>query len=87
MNKQLIAFFEDRSEDINKEEAYVLIPFIVEKIGDGKFADPLYKIVSTMCRKIPGKYLIGHIVKYIKGTEGKKPKLNSDACTLLSKIV
>jgi hypothetical protein len=38
MNKDLIAYIEERVADIGKEELYVLIPFIVEKIGDSKFS-------------------------------------------------
>lgn len=40
-----------------------------------------------MCKKLPGKYVIGHIIKYIRGTDGKKPKLNGDAAVLISKII
>ena len=38
MNKDLIAFLEERQADIGKPEAYVIIPYIIEKIGDSKFA-------------------------------------------------
>lgn len=38
MNKDLIAFLEERQTDIGKPEAYVIIPYIIEKIGDSKFA-------------------------------------------------
>jgi len=40
-----------------------------------------------MCKKLPGKYVIGHIIKYIRSTDGKKPKLNGDAAVLISKII
>lgn len=40
-----------------------------------------------MCKRIPGKYIVGHIIRYIKSTEGKKPKINSDACTLIAKVI
>jgi hypothetical protein len=87
MNKDLIAYIEERVADIGKEELYVLIPFIVEKIGDSKFSEALYRIINDVSRRIPGKYIIGHIIRYIKSTEGKKPKLNGDACTLLVRII
>lgn len=38
MNKDLIAYIQERASDINKPEAYVLIPYIVQKIGDSKFS-------------------------------------------------
>jgi hypothetical protein len=87
MNKDLIAYIEERVADIGKEELYVLIPFIVEKIGDSKFSEALYRIINDVSRRLPGRYIIGHIIKYIKSTEGKKPKLNGDACTLLVRII
>lgn len=65
----------------------MLLPYILEKIGDTKFAESLHTIVNSMCKRIPGKYLVGHITKYIRSTEGKKPKLNSDACSLIVKII
>lgn len=38
MNKDLIAYLEERQSDIGKPEAYCLLPYIIEKIGDNKFA-------------------------------------------------
>ena len=30
---------------------------------------------------------MGHILRYIRSTEGKKPKLNGDTCVLLVKVI
>lgn len=38
MNKDLIMYLNERVGDIGKPESYVVIPYIVEKIGDNKFA-------------------------------------------------
>jgi hypothetical protein len=37
MNKDLISYLEERQGDIGKPEAYVILPYIIEKIGDNKF--------------------------------------------------
>ena len=43
MNKELIAFIEEKSNEIDKPELIILIPFMIEKIGDTKFSEPLYR--------------------------------------------
>jgi hypothetical protein len=87
MNKDLIAYIEERVDDINKQELYVLVPYIVEKIGDSKFSEALYRIIADISKRVPGRYFVGHIIRYIRSTEGKKPKLNGDVCILLIRII
>ncbi len=41
-------------------------------------------ILENVCTRIPSIYLIGFIIKYIKDTDFKKPKLTIDACKLIS---
>ena len=43
MNKELIAFIEEKSNEIDKPELIILIPFMIEKISDTKFSEPLYR--------------------------------------------
>ena len=40
-----------------------------------------------MCERVPGKYLIGHFIRYVRSPENKKPKLNGDICSLLVKVI
>lgn len=87
MNKELVQFLKDRCSEFGKPETYVILPFIIEKVGDSKFTEPLLKTVESICRRVPGNFIVGHIIKYIRSTEGKKPKLNSDACVLISKVM
>jgi len=63
------------------------LPFIIERINDNKFSEQLYKIVANICNRIPAKFVIGHIIRYVRSTEGKKPKLNGDTCLFITKIV
>ena len=46
----------------------MIIPYIVEKFGDPKFAEPLTRLVQFMCKGVPPKYLISHIIKYVRST-------------------
>lgn len=87
MNKDLISYLQERATDIGKPEAYVLIPFISEKVADPKFSESLLGIISTMCERVPAKFLIGHVLRYVRSPENKKPKLNGDICSILVKIV
>ena len=66
MNKDLLAYLEERVGDIGKPEAYVLIPFIAEKIADTKFSEQLSRLVISMCERIPAKYLMGHFMRYVR---------------------
>lgn len=85
MYKELISYLQQRQTEIGKEQLYVILPFIVDKIGDPKFAQSLYCIVANICSRVSGRYIIGHIIKY--ASEGKKPKIVGDACTLLVQII
>lgn len=87
MNKDFIAFLEERQTDIAKPEAYILIPYILEKVGDSKFTESLSLLTTQICSRVSPKFITGHIIRYIRSTEGRKPKLNSDAASLLSKII
>jgi hypothetical protein len=86
MNKDLIAYLEERATDIGKPEAYVVIPYIVEKIGDSKFAEALTRLTINICKSVPPRFVGGHIIRSAKSVE-KRPKVNSDACSLLAKII
>lgn len=86
MNKDLIAYLEERASDIGKPEAYVILPYIIEKIGDNKFAESLTRLTINICKSVPPRFISGHIIRCAKAIE-KRPKVNSDACTLLVKIV
>ena len=87
MNKDLIAYLEERVEDIGKPEAYILIPYMAQKVGDTKFAETLLKLISLMCERVPARFLIGHFIKYALRPENKKPKLNGDICVVIIKII
>ena len=63
------------------------MPFIIEKIADSKFSESLLGIIVTICGRVPAKFLIGHILRYVRSADNKKPKLNGDVCSLLIKIV
>ena len=87
MNKDLITYLEERVEDIGKPEAYVLIPYIAQKVGDTKFAESLLNLVVSMCERVPARFLIGHFIKYALRPENKKPKLNGDICIVIIKVI
>ena len=87
MNKDLIAYLEERVTDISKPEAYALIPYIAEKIGDSKFSEQLNRLVILMCERVPAKFLMGHFIRYARSPENKKPKLNGDICVVLARII
>jgi len=86
MNKDLIAYLEERETDIGKPEAYVILPYIIEKIGDNKFAESLTRLTINVCKTVPPKFISGHIIRCAKNVD-KRPKVNSDACSLLVKVI
>ena len=87
MVKELITYLTERQESIEKPEFYVIAPFVAEKIGDNKFQENLYGLVTSLCRRIPSTFIIGHLIKYVRSTQGKKPKMNSDLCSLIVKVI
>lgn len=87
MNKDLITYLEERVADISKPESYVLIPYFAEKAADTKFSEQLLNLTGSMCERVPAKFLIGHLMRYARSPENKKPKLNGDICCLLVKII
>lgn len=86
MNKDLIAYLEERQTDIGKPEAYVILPYLIEKIGDTKFAEGLTRLTINICKTVPPKFISGHIIRFTKSVD-KRPKVNSDACSLLVKVI
>ena len=44
----------------------IILPFILDKLGDNKFAESLKIIIDQLIQKIPPKFFIGQILKYIK---------------------
>jgi hypothetical protein len=74
-----MAFLADNVERVSKREFYVILPCILEKLGDSKFAEPIATITDVIVQKIPPKFLGNHIVKYVKPSETRKPspKMNN----------
>lgn len=66
MNKDLISYLEERATDIGKPEAYVLIPYLAEKFLEAKFAEQILKIIGIMSERIPARFIIGHLLRYVK---------------------
>lgn len=87
MNKELIAYIEEKANEIDKPELIIIIPFIIEKIGDSKFSEPLYRALEIICQKIPGTFIVGYFLEKIKLLDNKKPKLNADVCNCICKII
>lgn len=59
----------------------------MEKSSDNKFAEQLQNLVGSICERVPAKFLIGHLMKYVRSPDNKKPKLNGDICSLIVKII
>ena len=87
MNKELIAFIEEKSNQIDKPELVIIIPFLIEKIGDSKFSEPLYRGIQNICEKIPGIFIVGYLIEKTKALDNKKPKLNQDVCGCIGRII
>lgn len=87
MTKDLIAYLEERVADIGKREAYVVIPYIIEKIGDSKFAEPLVRLTVNICKSVSPRYICGHLIRCSKTVAASKPKINGDTCTLIVKVI
>lgn len=68
MNKELMAFLASNSEKITKRECYVIIPCLLEKVADSKFAEPMGVLTDTLIQRIPPKFFANQILKYLKPT-------------------
>ncbi len=47
---------------MDKPEIVIIIPFIIEKIGDSKFSEPLYRALENILQKIPGTFIVGYLI-------------------------
>lgn len=62
MNKELIAFIEEKSNEMDKPEIVIMIPFMIEKIGDTKFTESLFRSLENILQKIPGTFIVGYFI-------------------------
>lgn len=83
----MIAFIEEKSNEIDKPELIILISFMIEKIGDTKFCEPLYRALENICQRIPGEFVVGYFIEKVRALDNKKPKLNADVCGCICRLI
>ena len=43
--------------------------------------------MTSICERVPAKFLMGHFIKYVRSPDNKKPKMNGDICCILIRII
>jgi hypothetical protein len=47
---------------MDKPEIVIMIPFMIEKIGDTKFTESLFRSLENILQKIPGTFIVGYFI-------------------------
>jgi hypothetical protein len=55
-----------------------MVPCLLEKVADSKFAEPVGVLTDALVQRIPPKFFVVQVLKYLKPSETRKPspKLN-----------
>ena len=85
--KESIALFTviaQNCEKLNKRAAWVMMPFLSDKLGDVKVVNQVSELLLSLSEIVTPKYIALQIIKY--GTSAKSPNVIKESCNNLLKM-